>query len=338
MSERVHGVCLFSGGLDSLLALRLISDLGVRVTALHLVLPVHPRSASDLSLLERRAVELGAEDFRLHDPGESFLELVKAPRYGYGRNANPCLDCRLMAFNAGRELMEELGADFVFSGEVVGERPMSQRREAMDLLERESGLRGRLLRPLSARLLPETEVERRGLIDRDRLLSLRGRGRKPQLELARCFGITDFPTPAGGCLLTDPGYALRVREALGHDELETADFELLRWGRHFRLPGGTKLVLGRNKDDNDGLRAAARPGDTLLTTDYPAPLGLLRRGRSPGVEERLLAARILVGYAKRESESTVLFSLFEGETPAELEPLRAEPLEPFDHEVRSLML
>jgi tRNA-uridine 2-sulfurtransferase len=338
--RRGHGVCLFSGGLDSMLALRLIADQGLRVTALHVVLPVHPRGADDLAALEGRALGLGAEELRLHDPGGEFVELVRHPRHGYGRNLNPCLDCRLLAFRAGRHLMDELGADFVFSGEVVGERPMSQRREAMDLLERESGLGGRLLRPLSARLLPETEAERAGLVDRERLLSFRGRGRKPQLALAARLGIHDYPTPAGGCLLTDPGYASRAAEALEHDELEYADFELLRWGRHLRLPGGFKLVLGRNREDNAGLRGAARAGDRLLTTDFPAPLGLIRRtDTDPDGETLSLAARILSGYSKCAGDCVVMVSVLDdegGERPATT--LTVEPLDRFSAEVRELLV
>ncbi len=332
-------VGLFSGGLDSLLALKLVCDLGVRVTALHLVLPVQPGGGDEPEYLERRALELGAAEFRSHDPGAAFLEIVRQPQYGYGKNANPCLDCRLLALRTAGELMEELGVDFVFTGEVLGERPMSQRGDALRRLEKLAGLEGRLLRPLSAKLLPETEAERAGLIERERLLDLRGRGRKRQFELAAAWGIGDYPSPAGGCLLTTPGYADRIRDALEHDDLGRDDFELFRHGRLLRLPGGAKLSLGRNKADNAALAGAARPGDLLLDTPYPAPLGLLRRGDGePATADVELAARCLAGYSKCPADCAVLVRRVTAAGATDLTTLTVEPLDKFAPGLRELLV
>jgi tRNA-specific 2-thiouridylase len=334
-----RAVGLFSGGLDSLLALRLVAGQGVRVTALHMRLPFSGDEGVDG--LEASAKGLGAEGFLLYRPGEEFCRVLAEPAHGYGKNANPCIDCKLLLLRRAKGLMEELEAGFVFTGEVLGERPMSQRRAAMDLLERESGLAGRLLRPLSARLLPPTEPELSGVVDREGLEGFCGRGRKPQMALAAELGITGYPSPAGGCLLTDPAFAHRVFELLEREGCTVEGLRLLPHGRHFRLPGGSKLALGRDKEDNEALLGAAAAGDLLLDARISSPVGVLRHGGGEVPPEDLaLAAALVAGYAKpREGPAmTVYVSRL---TPAGEEPLPeigATPVDRSDPAARRLML
>jgi tRNA-uridine 2-sulfurtransferase len=243
----VRAVGLLSGGLDSALAARLLLDQGIDVIGLHLESPTACRS--DVGEVAR---ELG---IRLvsRPKGEEYLRLLRHPRFGYGRNMNPCIDCRIFMFHLGRPYLEEFDARFLFTGEVLGQRPMSQMRAAMMRIDREAGLEGWILRPLSARLLPETEPEKRGWVDRERLLGIRGRGRLPQLELAERYGLKRYQSPGGGCLLTDPTFATRVEDLFDHDPDEHAgvdDLLLLRIGRHFRVSDRLKIVIGRNEVEN----------------------------------------------------------------------------------------
>ncbi|MCX7021249.1 MAG: hypothetical protein NTW26_03040 [bacterium] len=334
-----RAVGLFSGGLDSILALRLIADQGLPVTALHMRLPFE----EDAGVEGREALarELGAEAFLLFRPGEEFCRMLAHPRHGYGKNANPCLDCKLMLFRRAGALMAELDAAFVFTGEVLGERPMSQRRQAMDLLERESGLTGRLLRPLSAKALPSTNPESEGIVDREKLKDFRGRGRKPQMALAAELGITGYPSPAGGCLLTEQVFGRRVFELLERECCTVESLRLLVHGRHFRLPGGSKLALGRDSDDNDALARAAATGDLLLDARVSSPLGVLRHptGGVP-LEDLALAASMVAGYAKPQETATVAVHVVRltalGEEP--LPEIEAAPADRFDPALRRLMV
>jgi len=248
----IRAIGLLSGGLDSALSARLMLDQGIDVVGLHLHSPTACRSdvrevASDLGI-----------PLVVKDKGEAFVELLRNPRWGYGRNMNPCLDCRSFMFDLAAPVMEAEGARFLFTGEVVGQRPMSQMRNAMELLERRSSLEGFILRPLSARLLPETEPEKRGWVDREKLLGIAGRGRTAQLDLARRYGLRHYQSPGGGCLLTDAGYSDKLRDLFAHTgegEARMQDLELLRVGRHFRLGPALKIVLGRDAEENRRLAA-----------------------------------------------------------------------------------
>jgi len=272
-------VGLLSGGLDSALAARLLFEHGVRVIAYHLFTPF----TSAVRAEDARAVKLcrglGVECI-VENAGPDYFDVLKKPRFGRGTAFNPCIDCHLFMLGRARVLMEERGAAFVFTGEVLGQRPMSQNRRALDLLEREAGLEGRLLRPLSARLLPPTLAEQEGLVERERLGKIEGRSRKTQLEWAARWELEGWGTPAGGCLLTDKYYGGRVEEAFAHGEDAWPDLELLRFGRHFRLPGGAKVILGKCKEENAGLLAAMAPADTAFQiADAGSPVALLRGGR-----------------------------------------------------------
>lgn len=294
-------ILLLSGGLDGTLAGKMLLEMGVEVTAVNFTSPFWdgtPRSHG-YSEAQASAGQLGV-DCRVIACGEDYLEVMKHPRFGRGKNMNACLDCRLFMFRQAKALMEELGADFVATGEVLGERPMSQRRQAMDLIERESGLQGRIVRPLSGQLLPATDAERRGLVRREQLAAIQGRCRQPQFDLAAKYGLKDYPQPAGGCLLTDPEFAARFRDLLEHEpSFGLADVVLLRYGRHFRLPSGAKVVCGRNAEENPIIEKSWCEGDRLLMPVGGVGPSVLCR-RAGGDEDVQLAAGILRAYAKAE--------------------------------------
>ncbi len=186
--------------------------------------------------------------------GEEYLAIMRKPKYGYGKNMNPCIDCRILMYKRAKIYTEEIGASFLFTGEILDERPMSQHKKALETIEKEAGLEGKIVRPLSAKLLPMTEAEEKGWIDREQLLGIRGRSRKKQLELVKEFDIKDYPCPAGGCLLTYKDYATKVRDLFAHNSrIRMKDVLLLRIGRHFRF-GESKIIVGRNEFENGRLR------------------------------------------------------------------------------------
>ena len=298
---------LLSGGLDSTIAGKTLLEMGMEVEAVNFTSPFcrcTPKSFG-CSAARLAADSLGIP-VRMLVKGEDYLEVVKHPRHGRGSGMNPCIDCRIYTFRRARELMPETGADFIATGEVLGQRPMSQRGQAMELIERESGLEGLVVRPLSARLLPPSRPEREGLLDRNRLLAIQGRSRREQIVLARDYGVNDYPCPAGGCLLTDPEFAARLRELLAREPAcGLNDALLLSRGRHFRLPGGAKAVVGRDEEDNRRLEALARSGDWLLAPGGGAagPTVLLRRGASldeigPDAEPLAFAAGLLAMFTR----------------------------------------
>ena len=273
MTPPIRAVGLLSGGLDSALAARLLLDQGIEVIGLHLESPTACRS--DVRALAR---ELGIA-LVVREKGEEYLRLLRHPRWGYGRNMNPCLDCRLFMFHMARPCLEEHGAHFLFTGEVVGQRPMSQTRDRMAIVDRQSGLEGRILRPLSARLLDETEPERRGWVDRSRLLAISGRSRTEQLALARRHGLTHVQSPGGGCLLTDPRFAARLRglfEDLPEERTTVDDLALLRLGRVFRVSPALRIVIARDREENLRLAEFESPERWLVEPlDFAGPSALV---------------------------------------------------------------
>jgi tRNA U34 2-thiouridine synthase MnmA/TrmU len=290
----IRAVGLLSGGLDSALAARLLLDQGIEVIALHLESPTACRS--DVAQVAR---ELGVR-LVTRPKGEEYLRLLRQPRFGYGRNMNPCVDCRVFMFQLGREAMEAWDARFLFTGEVLGQRPMSQSRSGIDVIDRHSGLDGRVLRPLSARLLPETEPERRGWVDRSKLLDLSGRARTTQLRMAEAYGLTAFQSPAGGCLLTDPHFSRRLRDLFDHvaeDETSMDDVALLRLGRHVRLEPRLKVVIGRDQEENQRLASFESEARwSLEAVGFAAPNALVCGARDEPTLER--AAGLILSYAK----------------------------------------
>jgi tRNA-specific 2-thiouridylase len=295
-------LALFSGGLDSILACRVIMAQGITVKAVKFVTPFFGDELLGREQEYRReTMARFGIDVRLRDLGEPYLSMLGRPVYGYGKNFNPCLDCKILIAATARKMMDELGASFIISGEVVGQRPMSQRLDTMRVVERDSGCGGILLRPLSAWRMPETVPERQGLVDRERLPKFSGRTRTPQIELAASLGISGYPSPAGGCILTDPNKAFRIRRYFEeHPEPSADDLRLLLTGRQFRLPGGSWLVLGRDRRENEHLLGLVRPGDLVLRmSEWPGPVAVVR---GPAVGEDLALAAGLVRYFSRKGE------------------------------------
>jgi tRNA U34 2-thiouridine synthase MnmA/TrmU len=302
----MKAIALLSGGLDSTLAAKIILEQGIELEALNfLTVFCNCTHRGETCLASKKAVEGLGIPLRVLNVSEEYLAVVKHPNHGYGRNMNPCIDCRIFMLKKTKEYMETSGTSFIITGEVLGQRPMSQRREAMRLIEKEAGLEGFIVRPLSAKFLPATIPEERGWVDRERLLNISGRSRKPQIKMAEQFGIRDYPCPAGGCLLTDPGFARRMRDLMVHrPDFSLNDVHLLKIGRHFRLSPSIKLVVGRNEDDNQKIQAFSQDGDLLMMAlGTPGPLALLRGGT--GSEEIEKAAAIAVRYGKAKDMKNV---------------------------------
>jgi hypothetical protein len=305
MPARKKAIALFSGGLDSILAAVLVQRLGVDVTLLHVQ---HLWSGGETG--RRRIREAAARvglPLRIVDVSADHLDVVRYPKHGYGSAVNPCVDCHIFMLRVGKRVMEEEGADFVVTGEVLGQRPKSQHYGALRDVAEESGLGDRLVRPLSATLLPETLPVRQGWLRREDLLSLRGRGREAQLVLAAEFGIRDFPQPAGGCLLTEKAYAARVFDAfahLGKDAVGTDEFSILCLGRHFRLSERVKVIVGRDEGENELLAGFA--AGRILVGPSPQVMGptALVEG-TPTEEELRLAASLVARYCDHEGNAPI---------------------------------
>lgn len=296
----MKAIGLVSGGLDSSIAVALIRSQGIAVIALNFVSPFFGQKG----FLRRVMEKLGAE-LREVPVGEEYLDIVRNPRFGYGKNLNPCIDCKIFMLRKAKTIMEEEGASFVFTGEVVGQRPKSQMRDTLRLIEKESGLSGLLLRPLSAKLLPPTIPEMEGWVRREELLGIAGRGRKEQFALAERFGIEEYASPAGGCLLTDPLFCERLKDLMEHGPFTFEEVALLKLGRHFRLSPEYKLVVGRNERENKALLACARPGDLLFSPrGGKGPLGIGRGFARP--EDIYRSAQIIAFYTKNGAEETAV--------------------------------
>jgi len=278
---KARALLLFSGGLDSLLAGKVLQAQGIEVWAVRFITPFfhwgwRGREEEFDRLLQEKYGFRGL----IRDISEEYLRMLRDPPHGFGSAANPCIDCKILMLRRAREMLPEVEADFLATGEVVGQRPLSQRRNLLRHIEKEAGVEGILLRPLCARRLPPTEPEKKGLVERERLYDFHGRGRKPQIRLAREFGITDYPTPAGGCILTDPTIGGRIRRLLAlRGGLSVREAELSLLGRHF-IEEGFWLVVGRRETENRRLVELARPEDRLFKIrGVPGPTGLLVEGR-----------------------------------------------------------
>ena len=294
-------VALISGGLDSLLAARVVMDQGVEVLGVAFVMSV---ASSDVTCTADKVREIAKDagiNVRVIDISEEFLEVLLSPRHGYGSQMNPCIDCKIFMMRKAARIMEEEGAGFLITGEVLGERPMSQNRHTMDLIKKQSGLGDILLRPLSAKLLEETAPEKEGVVDRERLLDFKGRGRKRQIALAKKYNIKKFTAPGASCLLTDPGFAARIKDLKERGLLNLEEVDLLKLGRHFRLSPGAKVVIGRDDRDNMALLSLKREDDIILRLEIdPGPYGLLRG--TPGPDDLQLAAALIISHSKKKKE------------------------------------
>ena len=293
-------IALLSGGLDSTLAVKVMLDQGISVEALNFTSPFCTCTGKN-SGCKSEAVRV-AEEFQIPikvmNKGVEYLEILRNPKHGYGKGMNPCIDCRIYLLQKAREYMVETGADFVFTGEVLGQRPMSQRRDTLRVIERESGLEGLLLRPLSAKHFKPTIPEIEGWVDREKLLSMQGRSRKEQFELAAELDVKNYPCPAGGCLLTDPSFVGKVRDVFDHaQELNLRDFRILKVGRHFRIGPRTKVIMGRNDAENGLIEGVVLAGEaTLRWSGGPSPLAAVVGECSDELLAR--AGQVLLRYTK----------------------------------------
>jgi tRNA-uridine 2-sulfurtransferase len=287
----VKAIALFSGGLDSQLAAEVVRRQNIDVLCLTFETPFFNAEKAKAAARQIN-LPLAVENFTA-----DHLVMLKSPRYGYGKNMNPCIDCHtLMLKFAGRK-MEETGADFIITGEVLGQRPMSQGKQSLFVVAKNSGYPDYILRPLSAQLLEPIKAEREGKIDRSRLLAISGRGRKPQIQMAADFGITNYAPPAGGCLLTDSIFTKRLRDLFSHEEdRQIRDIELLKYGRHFRVNDNTKIIVGRNKADNNALQAQVLKDDLVLfMADFPGPQVMVPYGGAEDISN--IAAALCVRYS-----------------------------------------
>ncbi len=302
----MKAIALFSGGLDSQLAVKLILNQDIDVHGIHFTSAFTAESniSGEPTDVENAADRLGIP-LAVQDITDDLIQLIKDPAHGLGSGMNPCVDCRITQLRRAKKLMEETGARFLITGEVVGQRPMSQRKGAMNVIERESDVEGLLLRPLCARQLDPTIPEQKGWVDRDELKNFTGRSRKPQMALAQELGVTDYPDPAGGCRLTEPNHANRVEDLHEHNELNRDNVRLLEVGRHFRLSNDAKLVIGRNHEENLRIEELARDSDyVLIARHYPGPTTL---GRGDFTDQQLcFAARLTARYGKGKEQNQVV--------------------------------
>jgi tRNA U34 2-thiouridine synthase MnmA/TrmU len=301
--KKTEALALLSGGLDSTLAVKLVLDQGIDVEAVNFVSPFCLCGKTGCGAT-RVAHELGIP-LKTISVGSDYLRMVRNPKHGYGKNMNPCIDCRIFMLQIARRYARQTKASFIFTGEVLDERPMSQHYRALKTIEREAGLEGKILRPLSAKLLPETIPEKKGYVDRGRLLAIRGRSRKKQIQLAQQFNITDYPCPAGGCLLTYREFALKLKDLFTHKKRVTLkDVNLLKKGRHFRHEKN-KIIVGRNQAENNALTQMKARGDFYFEVPgCGSPVTILQ---GPKTRKAILKAAALTAHYSdnRDPEVTV---------------------------------
>ncbi len=318
--KNIQAISLFSGGLDSCLAVLLMLRQNIEVTALtfmtHFGCDLDDRSSCSHNPYP--VAEKFGFSVKLMQLGQKFVDIVREPKFGHGKNMNPCVDCRILMLREAKEYMEAVGADFVITGEVMGQRPFSQLKDKLTMTAREAGLTGRLLRPLSAKLLPPTIPEREGLVDRELLEGINGRSRHRQMEMAREFGLENYPSPAGGCLLTNSDFSRKLRDLFTHHpKVAFTDLNLLRHGRHFRFSPATKFIVGRDQGDNEKILAYADPAETICEVkDAGSPITLIQGAVTDEAlqtacaftarySDRKKDARVEVTWSRGEAEGTV---------------------------------
>jgi len=320
MSKKAKGIGLLSGGLDSALACLVLRDAGADVECLHFftgfcVTGHNSRVGRQDRPITNHALQVAADlgvPVELVDVAEDYLPVVLKPKFGYGKNMNPCVDCRVFMLERAKKYMEECGADFVFTGEVLGQRPKSQTRKRLETIEREVGLEGRLLRPLSAQLFEPTQVELDGRVDRGKLLQITGRSRKPQIELAEHYGMKDYMQPAGGCcFLTDEAYSGKFKDVIRHqgaDSLEVEDIFVLGVGRHFRFTPRLKLIVGRDETENNFLAHYTRDHWSVKANDHAGPTAIIMGDFSDSDMGTLASVVARYSDGKNEPHVDVCFS------------------------------
>ena len=313
MKKNVRALGLCSGGLDSQLAVCVLREQGIEVEIIVFDSPFY-NPAPAIKAAEQLGVRLHVIDFTKEITG-----LVNDPPHGFGSCMNPCIDCHALMFKRAGEMMLEQGFDFIFTGEVLNQRPMSQNRRSLGIVAKDSSFGDLVLRPLSAQLLEPTKPEREGWVDREQLLDLSGRSRKPQFALAEKYGVKEYPSPAGGCRLTEPQFSERLADLKKHEGLDDSrDLELLRYGRHFRLESGIKLILGRYASDNAAIEELINDGDlVLIPADLPGPTAVLPGSASD--DDIKTSASILVRYIKVPDDSQVAIKIRQGSAERILE-------------------
>ena len=323
--EKKKVVALLSGGLDSQLAIKMMQEQGFDVSAVAIKTPFCDFDCGRGCGFEirERADDLNV-NLKTVYLGDEYIEMLKHPKHGIGAGFNPCIDCRSMMFDAAKKHMEEIGAEFIISGEVLGQRPMSQHAPALRTIEKESDLVGKIVRPLSAALLPETDPEKNGLIKRENLGMIRGRTRRNQLDMAKKYGIENPPNAGGGCLLTEPQFGIKAKDLFSHTENPTInDIDLLKIGRHFRLDEQTKFIVGRNKDENEMIKAIALPGDILLEAkDFVGPVSILRGSNAK--EHLKFASSVTLRYSDAPNNEQAIVSIRDNDLVEEIASESAE--------------
>ncbi|MBI4847749.1 MAG: DUF814 domain-containing protein [Nitrospirae bacterium] len=326
-------VALYSGGLDSTLAILVMMKQGIDVTAItflnHFGCDISDKSSCSKDPFSA-SVKFGFK-VKLSHLSDKFLDIVKKPQHGHGKNMNPCIDCRILMLKEAKQMMDLIGADFLVTGEVLGQRPMSQRKDCFPMIDKAAGVKGLVVRPLSAKYLPITIPEEKGLVNRDLLLNFTGRSRKPQMALANEFDLTEYPMPAGGCLLTEPIYSFKLKDLLTFDiNPEYKDINLLRVGRHFRFSPECKIIVGRHDQENEIINSVASPDDYLLRVDgVGSPLVILR---GKVTDEALnVAASLCARYsdAKKLDEVDVTVLLGDKTSHLKVQPASNELIELF---------
>lgn len=315
----IKAVGLISGGLDSTLAAKVVKDLGIDVYGVYFAMPW---GCCDKTNAVKCAQSIGIKMIVLQ-LDERYLEMVRKPKYGRGTALNPCVDCRIHMFSRAAQYMKHIGAEFIFTGEILGQRPMSQRKDSMRWIEDAIGLSGRLLRPLCAQNLPPTEMEQSGMIDRSKLLSIVGRSRKEQYRLAKEYELNDFSAPGGGCLLTDRNFARRMTDTLKHGYRNFRETVALKWGRHFRLSEQYKAILGRDAHENDALMSYAHAQDTIIQLRDERGPTLILKGDNPPMDILQECAGLIQRYTKRKDDTDLIFTYFKADNRNSVQTLSA---------------
>ncbi|MFA9398860.1 MAG: tRNA 4-thiouridine(8) synthase ThiI [Clostridiaceae bacterium] len=295
-----RALALISGGLDSLLSAKLIKDQGIEVIGITFR-SYFFNEENALRMINQIGIELKIVDF-----SENHYEMLKNPKHGYGKNMNPCIDCHAMMLNYAGKLLEEMNADFLITGEVLNQRPMSQKKSGLDIVKRDSNFSDKILRPLCAKMLPPTEMELNGLVDREKLLDISGRSRKRQMELAEMWNIKDYPSPAGGCSLTEPNFSRRLKDLMDHNEFPTQEeVESLKLGRHFRVSDNVKVISSRTEEEGNAMKKLLNDNNTIfIAKNFNGSLiVLIGEGNTKDLE---IAAKITARYSKGKNENKVL--------------------------------
>ena len=294
-------LAMISGGLDSILAAKLIKEQGIEVIGI-----CFRSYFFNEENAKRMAKQIGIQ-LEVIDFSKEHFDMVRDPKHGFGKNMNPCIDCHSMMMRYSGELLEKFNADFIITGEVLNQRPMSQNRSALDVVKKQSGFSDKILRPLCAKNLKETQMEIDGLVDREKLLNISGRNRKPQMALAEMWGIKDYPSPAGGCKLTEPNYSIRLKKMLDTKrEITEKDIHLLKYGRHFISDNNTKIIVSRTEEEGEKIKQLLNDKDTMfLTAQFNGAIVIMPEGNEPTDDDLTLACRLAVRYSKGKDEGVV---------------------------------